>query len=395
VVLTVAPTSAAVTELLAHWRVGAVVAPLNSRLSKHERKAAEEALVGAHPPPGTQALLWTSGTSGRPRGVALSWANLEHSVRAAAARLELAADDVWLAALSPAHVGGLVLVVRSVLLGSALLIPDALDTAAISDCLDGVGLPPGAPAPTHVSLVPTQLAKLLDHRGSRPAPSSLRCVLVGGAHAPASLVARAHDAGWPVALTYGSTEMTSQIATAPPALTLAKPGTVGPPLDGVEVRVEDDGSLLVRGPTGALGYVGEDEDMEPLASPDGWYRTGDLGRIDDEGHLWITGRRIDRIVSGGVTLDAVEVEEALRAHPTVIDACVVGLADDTWGQRVAAWVEPVEGEFEQGEIERFVAERLSSAKRPRAWHVAHGLPRNVNGKVDRQRVLEIIQGRRG
>lgn len=392
------PTLDVVVDLLAVWRLGTVPVPLNPRLTDAEAEAARAALRGARLPEGTQVVLWTSGTSGRPRGVALSWANLEASARAAAERLGLGPSDAWLLSLSPAHVGGLALVTRSLLLGGKLVVASSLDVGRISAVLDGEEGGGGShpdPAelvPTHLSLVPTQLLRLLDHRGARPVPPALRCVLVGGAHAPASLVRRALAQGWPLALTYGATEMASQIATAPPGLAAREPGTVGGPLPGVEVRVSDDGELWARGPTRALAYVGGDG--APLADADGWYHTGDLGRIDGHGRLRVTGRRSDRIVSGGVTVDAVEVEEALRAHPTVIDACVVGVPDEEWGERVGAWVEPVVGELDLEELERHLRERLSAAKRPRLWHVEGGLPRNANGKADRIAVREALEASR-
>ncbi|MBT8488980.1 MAG: acyl--CoA ligase [Gemmatimonadetes bacterium] len=391
------PTLEGVLELLAQWRAGRVPVPLNSRLTSTEIERARRVLADAAIPDGTHVVLWTSGTQGVPRGVALSWANLEASARAAADRLALGRDDAWVASLSPAHVGGLALITRSLLLGGVLVMPRGHDTAELSTLLDeGLEASPSRASPsptsrfpTHLSLVPTQLLRLLDHRGGRPPPERLRCVLVGGAHAPASLVARAHAGGWPIALTYGATEMSSQIATAPPELTRSVPGTVGAPIPGVEVREGSDGELRTRGATLALGYVGGGG---ALVDEDGWYRTGDLGRIDDDGRLWITGRRIDRIVSGGVTVDAVEVEEALRAHPTVIDACVVGIPDEEWGERVGAWVEPVVGELELEELERHLRERLMPAKLPRVWRVHGALPRNANGKVDRGAVRAALAG---
>ena len=392
----VEPDSAGIVELLALWRVGAVPAPLNPGLTEAERAAARATLAqrdGEHGdsnvPDSSQAILWTSGTAGRPRGVALSFENLEASARAAAQRLALTERDVWLASLSTAHVGGLALVTRSLLLGACLVATGRYRTETVSALLDGHGLPDGAAVQlTHMSLVPTQLGRLLEHRAGRPPGESFRCALIGGAHAPEEIVARALQAGWPLALTYGATEMSSQVATAPPELTRRKPGTVGAPLDGVEVRVGDDGELAVRGPTRCLRYVGGDG--QALSDPDGWYHSGDLGRIDADGHVWITGRRSDRIVSGGVTIDAVEVEEVLRSHPAVIDACVVGVPDDEWGQRVAAWVEPVVGEFELDDVEVHVRARLSAPKVPRSWHVAGGIPRNPNGKVDRAKVLQVL-----
>lgn len=410
------PSVESVVDLLALWRLGAVPVPLNARSTPAERDAARRAVEDVALPPGTQVVLWTSGTSGRPRGVALSWANLEASARAASRRLDLGSTDVWVASLSPAHVGGLALLTRSLLLGGALVVPWASDAASLLRILGGEVLEPGPAAsghaplprhlvPTHLSVVPTQLRRLLDQSGDEGAPHRLRCVLVGGAHAPAALVDRAVSTGWPIALTYGATEMSSQIATARPAEvrasfeTARSSGTVGRPLEGVEirvgeeVRVGEEGELWCRGPTRALGYVGPD--AGELADADGWYHTGDLGRVDDDGRLLITGRRIDRIVSGGVTVDAVEVEEALRAHPMVVDACVVGLPDEEWGERVAAWIVPVHGELDVEELDRHVRNRLSPAKVPRLWHVDAHLPRNANGKVDRSRVREVLSAGRG
>jgi o-succinylbenzoate---CoA ligase len=298
---------------------------------------------------------------------------------------------VWLASLSPAHVGGLALVTRALLLGSRLVAVGAFDAAHVSALIDGAGRPPGV-AGTHVSVVPTQLLRLLDMRGGAPPPPSLRCVLVGGAAAPTSLVARALEAGWPLALTYGLTEATSQVATAPPELVRRKPGTVGRPLTGVELRIAADGEILARGATLASGYVATDD---VLLDGDGWLHTGDLGRRDAEGDLWVVGRRIDRIVSGGVTVDAAEVEEAIRAHPAVRDAGVVGIPDEEWGERVAAWVEPLGDHagadaLDVSSLDAFLRARLSAAKLPRVWHIAPGLPRNANGKLDRGRVREAL-----
>ena len=371
-----------VLTLLALWRIGAIAAPLSARTTERERIVAVRAVRSA--PEGTQAVVWTSGTAGKPRGVALTPANLEASARSAADRLGLGADDVWLLSLSPAHVGGLALLTRSILLGGALVTAAAADAPTTSDLIDGRAFLAGTgSAVTHVSLVPTQLLRLLDHRRGAGPPASFRCALVGGAHAPASLVARAARAGWPLALTYGATETTSQVATAPPELTRTVPGTVGRPLAGVDLRVDEGGEILVRGPTLAAAYLLDDGETAAVSDADGWYRTGDLGRLDEEGRLWVQGRRSDRIVTGGVTVDAVEVEEALRSHPAVLDACVVGLPDEEWGERVAAWVEPVVGEFDQSSVELHLRDRLQAAKLPRVWRVEGGLPRNANGKVDR------------
>jgi O-succinylbenzoic acid--CoA ligase len=380
-------TADTVIELLALWRAGATPAPLNARLTGAERDAAVAALTGQSSD--AQAVLWTSGTEGRPRGVAISFEGLQASAHASKERLGLGTGDVWLASLSPAHVGGLALITRSLLVGSQLLVVGSFDAARVSELIDGTSLPAGSGRPvTHLSVVPTQLLRLLEVRGDRRPPDSFRCALVGGAHAPTKLVKSALDVGWPLALTYGLTEATSQVATAPPLLTANKPGTVGRPLEGVEVGLGEDGEILVRGATLASGYVGAE--AEEVMDTEGWHHTGDFGRMDSDGDLWVTGRRSDRLVTGGVTVDAVEVEEALRSHGSVADACVVGVSDTEWGERVAAWVVPTGEGLNEPELQSFLRDRLSAAKLPRVFHVSNALPRNANGKVDRVAVREAL-----
>jgi O-succinylbenzoic acid--CoA ligase len=377
-----------IVALLATWRCGATVAPLNPRLTRLEADGARAALAGVAEgnragltgAAGAQVILWTSGTSGVPRGVALSFDNLCASTAAVGDRLGSSVDDVWLASLSIAHVGGLALVVRALITGAAVFAPGAFDVEVASKLIDGRQL-------THVSLVPTQLLRLLDHRTEGP-PPTFRCALIGGAHAPTDLVTRALDAGWPISLTYGMTEMSSQVATSPPTHVRAKPGALGKPLEGVELKIDGGGEILLRGRTRAIGYVGGDE---AIADADGWYHTGDIGHVDGDGDLWVTGRRIDRIVSGGVTVDAFEVEKALRAHPAVADACVIGVSDAEWGEVIGACVVPAGDEFDLDAVDESLRDRLSSAKRPRLWWIEKELPLNANGKVDRARVKAALE----
>jgi O-succinylbenzoic acid--CoA ligase len=233
------------------------------------------------------------------------------------------------------------------------------------------------------------LRQLVELLGGRPVPA-LRCLLVGGAACPRPLVASALTAGLPLALTYGMTEATSQAATAPPDVVRRKPGTVGSPLEGVELRLDESGEILLRGPTIAAGYVGTEL---ALLDGDGWLRTGDLGEIDGDGDLWVTGRRSDRIVTGGVNVDPVEVEEVLRLHDGVSEAVVVGLPDERWGEVVAAAVVRSGGAYpDPDELEELTRTRLTTSKVPRRWLFLAELPRNVNGKVDRDAVRQGFSG---
>lgn len=372
--LVVDSTPEGIAIMLAATRAGLAVAPLNTRLTEPELETAIGSLAEAEP--GSYAVLWTSGTSGKARGVSLSADNLRASARAASRRLDLGPDDRWLASLSVAHVGGLALVTRSLLLGGETVSVGVFDAAETSELMDEGRF-------SHASFVPTQLLRILNHREGRPPPPSFRCALIGGAHASADLVVRALDDGWPLALTYGMTEATSQVATAPPELVRAKPGTVGRPLEGVELRVDDTGEILVRGPTLATGYVAS---PERLTDDEGWFHTGDVGRVDGDGDLWITGRRSSRIVSGGVTVDPAEVEDVLRSHPMVDEACVVGIPDAEWGEKVAAALVFRDGAYDLESVDAMARERLSPAKRPRRWLPLDALPLNPNGKVDRETV---------
>lgn len=328
------------------------------------------------------AILRTSGTGGMARAVALTRRNFDASASAVRARLGLGPEDVWYASLSLAHIGGMALVDRALAAGSRVVVRGRWQPEVLVELIE-------AGAISHVSLVPTMLGRLLDAGLPHPLPASLRCVLVGGAGAPPSLVERALSAGLPVALTYGMTEACSQVATAPPALVRAKPGTAGAPLDGVELRIAAAGEIEVRGDMVAPAYHRGDS----ITGPDGWHRTGDLGRLDRDGHLWVTGRKAHRIVSGGVNVDPAEIERVLAAHPGVAEAAVVGLPDSEWGERVAAAIVPAaDHEIRVQALRRHCREALGPASRPRALAVLAALPRNPNGKVDRGRLAALLSG---
>jgi len=320
------------------------------------------------------AHLLTSGTSGAPKVVALSFGNLRASAEGVRERLDLSSSDHWLASLSIAHVGGLALVSRAALVGSGLVLGGNFHAESFASLVEDGAI-------SHASLVPTMLHQILDLWGDKPAPDTLRCLLIGGAGAEGALVRRALAQGFPLALTYGLTEASSQVATASPSLVRQKPGTVGMPLSGVEVQLASDGEILVRGDTVAGGEVGED----------GWLRTGDLARLDEDGHLWVTGRISHRIISGGVNVDPAEVEAVIRTHPGVMEVAVVGLPHPKWGEEVAAAVVVRAGSsLPAGELDCLARAALSSAKRPRIFRLIPALPRNPNGKVDREKVRSLF-----
>lgn len=331
----------------------------------------------------THAVLWTSGSDGRPSAVRLSMANHLASAAAVARRLALADTDGWLASLALCHIGGFEMVMRCAALGSRLhLAGSRFDADRVSRALDEGAI-------THLSLVPAMLRLILERRAEVGVPEGLRCVLVGGDTAPADLLIRAIAEGYPVALTYGLTEATSQVATAPPELVRRKPGTAGPPLDGVEVRITRHEEILVRGPTVMQGYLGAEPEAEVFEG--GWLRTGDLGRLDEEGHLRVTGRRSQRIVTGGVNVDPVQVERVLSEHPQITDVAVVGIEDPEWGQRIAAVVTTRGDDVGREALDLWARDRLSGARRPRMWLLMRELPHTRTGKPDRAAIVGLVR----
>jgi len=340
--------------------------------------------------------------------VGLTMENHLACARATERRMLLGPADRWLASLSHAHVGGVALVVRSAWTGAALVLRDRFDAGELA-AMTAEG------RVTHASLVPTMLRRLRAALGSRPAPLPLRGILLGGDAADAGEIREALELDYPLFPTYGLTEAASQVATARPEQARVAPGTVGRPLAGTRVRIGRSDEILVRGPTVMAGYVlgpeeggarapGAGGGGDPALGPDGWLRTGDAGRLDEEGFLYVTGRLSHRIVSGGVTVDPSAVEAVLAAHRAVQEAAVVGLPDAEWGERVVALVVPARDPGAPAEaddrertarLERELTahcrQRLAAPSLPRRLVFAPTLPRNPNGKVDRTAVRGILE----
>jgi O-succinylbenzoic acid--CoA ligase len=337
----------------------------------------------------TLAVLFTSGTSGRAKGACLSWGNFLGSARGADECLGPVVGERWLAALPLYHVGGLSILTRSVLFGGPVRLQERFDPATISDELDT-----GTVAA--VSLVPTMLSRLLEHRGARPAPEGLKLVLLGGAAASPRLLRRAQEAGWPVRATYGLTEATSQVATADAGIGDDEPALR--PLPCVEVRIACDasdasareaGEILLRGATVMQGYT-HDADATQAAVRDGWLHTGDIGYLEEGGGLRVLDRRDDLIVSGGENVYPAQVEAVLAGHPDVTEAGVAGVADGDLGARVVAWVVRRDGSGTEGaDLDAFCRDHLAGYQCPREFRFVKTLPRNAAGKLLRRRLQEL------
>jgi O-succinylbenzoic acid--CoA ligase len=322
-------------------------------------------------------VVQTSGSAGSPHAVMLTAAALRASVAATQARLGDAGRGQWLLALPPAHIAGLQVLVRSLMGGT---VPALMDTtggfrpAAFAAAVSGMD-----PGRRCTSLVPTQLVRLLDDPVGLAALCSLDAVLLGGAGTPHVLLSRARKAGVSLVTTYGMSETCG--------------GCVydGIPLEGVHVRLDDDGRILLAGPMLATGYLGRpDLDAEAFVTYDGvrWLRTPDVGDLtgDGLGRLRVLGRADDIIITGGVKVSPGAVERILASVRGVAEVCVVGVPDDEWGQAVTAVV-VVRGGATAPRLSALrspVTQLLGGPAAPRHVVVVDELPVRGPGKVDRR-----------
>jgi len=338
-------------------------------------------------PADVHSIVYTSGTTGRPKGAMLTYGNHWWSAIGSALNLGTVPDDRWLACMPLFHVGGMAILLRSVIYGICAVVQPAFDPVAVNRAIDEEGV-------TIVSVVATMLQRMLAARGDVPYPPSFRCALLGGGPAPRPLLEECARRGVPVVQTYGLTETGSQVATLAPRDALTRLGSSGKPLFPNELRVVDErdvdsppgepGEIVVRGPVVTAGYADRPEETA-CAIRDGWLHTGDLGYFDADGYLFVLDRRTDLIVSGGENVYPAEVEAVLLAHPAIEEAGVVGMPDGEWGQVAVAAVRPSVGATpDSDDLLEFCRARLARYKVPREIKFVDELPRNASGKLLRR-----------
>jgi O-succinylbenzoic acid--CoA ligase len=383
--MTMHPRREQVVLVHALMKAGAVLLPLGTRLSDEERAAivaseepaidlddageltqteADWPLLGEHDMDEVACHVMTSGSTGSPDPVALTYGNFLWSAMASAFNLGVDPEDRWLCCLPLSHISGLSIVMRSVIYGTTAVIHDGFDVDRVAAALEGDRI-------SVVSVVTTMLMRLLEAGADLSGP---RAILVGGGPVPEDPLEEALGRGATVVQTYGLTEACSQVTTLAPADARRKLGSAGRPLLTTHLRIQD-GEILVQGPTVAPGR----------ADADGWLHTGDLGRIDDEGFLYVEDRMDDLIVSGGENVVPAEVEKVLLRHPEVADAAVVGREDPEWQQAVTAIVVLEDGsKASPDDLRRHCAESLAGFKVPKRVELAAALPRTPSGKLMRR-----------
>lgn len=389
VAMNMGPGPGKVVLVHALMKLGAVLLPISPRLSPEERDRALRSckvdvdldqpdrltrteadlpLLGELDLDRTHCRILTSGSTGEPRAIGLSYGNHLFSAMASAFNLGLDPEDRWLCTLPMGHISGLAILMRSVIYGTGMVLQDRFRPEAVARAIRSDGV-------TVISLVSTMLSRLLDEGVDL---SPVRAVLVGGGPVPPSLLERALSVGVPVLQTYGMTETCAQVTTLTPADAARKSGSAGRPLLTSHLRISD-GEILVQGPTVSTEAL----------DADGWFHTGDTGRIDEEGFLYVEGRLDEVIITGGENVHPVEVEDALIRHPAVMEAAVVARPDPDWQQAVTGVVVLRNGvTVGEKELREHCAGLLASHKVPKRIELVDSLPRTASGKIHRAALRE-------
>jgi len=336
-------------------------------------------------------LVYTSGTTGSPKGALLTHGGMTNAARVGALRFGMRPGDVYVHTMPLFHVGGQVVAFQLCQLSATTVLVPSFDPGLVLELVE-------RERATLTCGVPTMLLALIEHPDfARRDLSSLRSVSGGGAVVPTELVRHLERTlGVQFAIVFGQTEASGFISqTHLDDDPEDKAATLGVPLPGVSTRVVDPdsgavlpcgvvGELEVRGPNVMAGYHELPDATAAALRPGGWLRTGDLVTMDTRGYLRMAGRLKEMVVSGGENIFPVEIENALAEHPDVAQAAVVGVPDDRWGEAAVAVVRPAPGAAPSGaELEAFLRARLAPFKVPRRWHFVDSLPLTASGKVQK------------
>jgi len=278
-------------------------------------------------------IIFTSGSSGEPKAAVHTLGNHYYSMLGSNQNIPFGPGDRWLLSLPIYHVGGLAILFRAMLGGGAVVIPDR--TSDLESVIR-------THKPSHISLVSTQLYRLLQKKEFIKQLREMKAILLGGGAIPDSLIRQSVENKLPIHTSYGSTEMASQITTTRVGDSLEKLRTSGKLLPYRDLQISSDGEILVKGKTFFQGYR-EGDRISRVTDAEGWFHTGDLGFLDNDGYLTVTGRKDNLFISGGENIQPEEIEKVILQFAGIIDAVVVPVKDDEFGERPVAFLKMEQG----------------------------------------------------